>query len=787
MLKNFLKMSLRSLRRNKAYALINIVGLSIAIACAIVAYINYDYAQKYDAFHKNGPSIYRVFSIRHLNRQDVQYGIAPVPLGPALSRNIAGIVNSVRLEWTNAIVRNHDRVFSEHILCADNGFFSMFTFPLKSGTADLKNRSQVVISEEYANKYFGAGNPIGKTLTCLIADAQRELTVSGVVQKFPSNSSITFDLLASNDLLFDVGINKADDWSFWSGVLFVQVRDMGVLPALNRQLICCLQPAASANPKMPLSGFGIMPLAMVSRHNENLRSNELVSGTPISHVVGVAGMGLLLLLLACFNFINIAIAFSDQRAKEIGVRKVLGSNRFQLIMQFIGENICLCLTAMAGGLVLTKLALPAFNRLYPFVQLSLNLGKDWKLIAFLFVLLFVTGIIASLYPAMVITAPQPVSVLRGRFKTRKVSLTMRILLSFQFTLSIIMVIGSIAFAKNAEFSKKFDYGFQKNGIVSLPLPSSASFAALKSEMEKDPGIETISGCQTHIYYIGSSRNIRSGGRETEVQLFSVGFNFPETMGLRLLQGRFFQEHSAADLQEAVVVNAMLAKEMNWTAALGQVLSLEGKSYRVIGVIDDVYRGGPWVPAVPILFRMAKPEEFVWLQARVRPDAQERMLASIGSTWQRLFPKQPFQSLFQPPRLEAAIRLNQNIKTNFDAIGFIAIVLSAIGFFALVSLHIAARTKELGIRKVLGAKIGQLLFLTQRRFVTPIVIAFVLGDIGGYFLIRSLMGSIFAYHADITLTSLLLANFLVATLALAAVSTRIWRAARANPVESLRYE
>jgi len=226
--------------------------------------------------------------------------------------------------------------------------------------------------------------------------------------------------------------------------------------------------------------------------------------------------------------------------------------------------------------------------------------------------------------------------------------------------------------------------------------------------------------------------------------------------------------------------------MNWTSPLGQVLYLEDQPHRVIGVVDDVYRSGPWQPVVPVLFRLARPEEFAWLQVRVRPDAQERTVAAARAIWRRLFPNQPFTCIY-PTVLEEAVQLSQNIKTNFDAIGFIAIVISCIGFFALVSLHLTARTKELGIRKVLGARTGQLLLLTQRRFIAPIVVAFLLGDVGGYFLLRLLLGSIFAYHTEVTLLSLLLADLLVVAMALTAVGARVWKAARANPVESLRYE
>jgi hypothetical protein len=328
MLKNYFKIALRNLLRKKMYAVINIFGLSVAIACCIVAYLNYDYSYSFDAFHKNADNIFRVESIRVINGQEQRWGIAPLPLGPALAQDFSSVVRAVRFADERAVLRYQDQVFNENIHYADPGFFEMFTFSMKYGSADVLNdKTRLVLSEEYAHKYFGDDNPIGKPITLRYPNGQKlDFRVGAVTRKTPRNSSLDFDILASGEILVDVGIDEPNNWAHWNTATFVQVQNPADIATLHAQMRKYIQAQNSADHQLPVAGFYFEPLRKIALTSRDLRANGLSNGVPPSAIAGPSIIGVLLLLMACGNYMNTSIAFSANRLKEIGVRKVLGAS-----------------------------------------------------------------------------------------------------------------------------------------------------------------------------------------------------------------------------------------------------------------------------------------------------------------------------------------------------------------------------------------------------------------------------------------------------------------------------
>lgn len=786
--KNYFKIAIRGLWRNKLYTAINLAGLSIAIACALIAYINWDYARSYNQFHRNYDSIYRVISLRPSTQVSTRQGIVPLPLTQALRRDFPSLERVVQMEWANSTVRKGEHVFEEGILYTDPGFFQMFTFPLETGRADLGNKSQVVISRDCARKYFGGANPLGQVLTSTFGNGYScQLVVSAVARNCPANSSIRFDLLTSAELLLDAGINKSNDWSMWTSAIFLQTGDSRVIPVITAKLQQYLAPQRAANTRTPLSGYDIEPLREVASRANSNRNDALQESTPSSHVIGIGVMGGLMLLMACFNFVNTALAFAGRRLREIGIRKVMGSRRFDLITQFLSENILLCLLALGAGLLLTRILLPYFNDLYPFVNLTLDLTGNLRLLGVLLLLLLFTACGAGLYPAWIITATQPVSVLSGQTKSGRLSFMMRTLLTAQFALAILAIIGCAVFSDNAEFNRNFDYGYRHTELVTIPVTNGAAFRILQNQLSNDPDVEQTAGAQRPIFYSGARRTIRGEGADRETMIYEVGFNYLETMGVRLMEGRLFQEKTASDQQDAVVISRLLAQELGWKKAAGKILTLDDKSCQVVGVVEDIFVQGSWRPLAPLLFRLAGPGQLTTLQARVRPGTENRVLDKLRSAWLRLFPDQTFGGFSENPLLNNAILLSENIQTNFNAIGFACITIACIGLFALVSIHIAGRAREFSIRKILGASVSHLAGLVNRDFLLMLAIAMIIGDVAGYFSYRLLMGAIFTYHTAIGGTALMLANLLVFALAAATISQRVWQSVTANPVKALRHE
>ena len=788
MLKNYIIIAFRNLSRNKLYAMVNIVGLSLAIACAIVAYLNYDYARQFNMFHQDARSIYRIVGLRTINGQTLRHAMVPLPLADRI-RNEAGIVEqTVAIERGGARIRYQDQVFNEGILYVDKAFFDFFTFPLKEGTVNLQDKNTIVLTEEYARKYFGQGPAIGKILTLLHANGVvQSLTVTGVVAKFPPNSSIQFNMVVSSDLLLDAGINKADNWAFWTHALFIKVKDREKLTALEQQLRSFLPLQNAVNQRVPLSGFTIDPLDRIAARSHNTRGEYLRGAYPPSQIIGVASIAMLLLLMSCCNFINTSLAFAHRRCKEIAMRKVAGGRKSQLAVQFLSENILLTMLALLLALALAVVFIPAFNTSFNQVHLSLDFAQNWQFGGFLLLLMLATGVGAGLYPALVISSYKPVQIFREKQKAGKMNIFMQTLLVIQYVISIIAIVATIVFAQNGNYFKGFDLGYEQNLIVSVPVNDEHTFTLYRNAIENYVEVESISGSLSHMIFSGPSRGISSAGIEREAFVYAIGFDYVETMRLRLREGRSFAKETASDVEESVMVNQTLANEMGWRSIAGKTLTLENKTFQVIGVIEDVYSQGPWELVLPAVMRMCKSEQYAMMQVRIAGDHLGSTMAYLKSTWLKLFPDRPFEGFWENGALARAIELSAGVNRLFNSIAIIAILIAAMGLFALVSLSVANRTKEVGIRKVLGASVPQVVAIVMRKFASLLILSIAIANVLGYFLLKKLLDVIWVYHVPIQVTAMLIGDLVIMMVGVMTVISQVQKIAATDPVRSLRYE
>lgn len=787
MFKNYLKIAIRNLWRNKVYAVINIFGLSVAIACAIVGYVHWDLSHSFDTFHANYDRIYRVTGKRVINNTEQRWGMVPIPLARHMKKDFPQIRDAVCMEWTPTVMRYGDKVFQENVLHAEPGFFNMFTFPLKSGTADLRDKSKIVITETLAQKYFGAENPVGKTLTVRYEGGiERDFTVSGVVQKYPYHSSIRFDAVTNAELLYDLGLNEKDSWRFWTHALFITADHPEDAAAIGNNMSGYLKLHQAANPNLAFSGFTIEPLSEVALNSRDTRNNALTGNLHPSQVFGLISISLLIVLMACFNFVNTSLSFAARRLKEIGVRKVIGGIRSQLILQFLTENVVLCLLALGLGLVLAEYFLPAVDAMFPGYNFAEYKYYHGPFIGFLAGLLILTAVVAGLYPAYVSSSYNPVSILRANVKVGKISYIMRTLLSFQFALSTIAVIGSIAFAVNTEYNRRFDLGYEKELVMTIPVNSEQTFTVLKNEIQNYPGITRIAGSTNHIFF-NPRGVIKYGTFEREANIYRVGFNYVETMRLRLKAGRSFDETISTDTANAAMVNETLVRELGWDNAVGQMLTINDRPYQVIGVVNDFYNQGTWGPISPAVMRVVPERNYTMMGVLIRPENIQETYSYLKKTWTRLLPHEPYQAMFQNPQLAEALMITESITRLMISISVMAIAIAIMGLFALVSLTIARRTKEIGVRKVIGASAGNIISLVNFEYIWLLVIGLIIANLSGYFLNSTLLDSVFYYNSGVGLWTIIGANALVLMIFTITISSQVWKVATANPVESLRYE
>ncbi|MFQ5629853.1 MAG: ABC transporter permease [bacterium] len=792
MLLNYLKLAVRNLFKNKLYAFINILGLAVAVAWSIVAYLNHTYNYTFDTFHKTADQVFRVKTVRLINGQERSWGVVPRPLGPAMAADFPAIDRAARLTRSTAVFRLGDKIFNETVLHADPVFFEMFDFPLKYGSSDglLRDNSKIVLSEELSFKYFGDVNPVGRQISLRYGSTvPHEFIVSAVTRKIPDNSSIQFDALAALEVLVEVGRDRPNDWRDWAHVLFVQVSDPAQLSTIASRLDRYITAHNAVAPEWQISRFYFDPLRNLAMNawQENLQRDILKRAMHPAGMISPTIIAALLLLMACFNYINTSIAFSSKRLKEIGIRKVVGGVRRQLIAQFMMDNFLLCAFAFVLALGLAEIFVPLHDSMWTYFELTLDYSENIGLILFLAGLLLFVGLVAGAYPAVYISAYRPVTILRGQQQFGRNSRLSRILLTFQFSVSILTLIASLVFVQNADFLKNMDLGFDKEQVVVVPLTSPRQYEPYRNAIEKHANVLAVAGARHHVQQNWSTQMVESASLQSRADIFAIGHHYISTMKLRLLAGRDFDESLLTDRHESVIVNQKLVHEFRWDEPLGQTIKLGSTRYTVIGVIEDFYNNGAWSPILATVFRLAEPEDFRYIAVRLQPGGVAAASEFLRREWQRLEPDVPYEGFFQDERMAEAISVSESIKTMFLYIAILAIAIAAMGLFALVSLNIARRTKEIGIRKVLGATVLHIMTLMNRDLFWLLLTAAMVASVAGYFTVQALLGSIYSYHVGFSVVPFLLAGFSLFVVAGLTVGWHVLKAALANPVASFRYE
>jgi putative ABC transport system permease protein len=793
MLKNYLRSATRQLALNWRHTLINVLGLSLALACSVVAYLNHEFAYGFDSFHENADEIYRVNSIRTVSDQSQTWGISPMPLGPTLEAEFPFIDDAVRLSQSSAVVRFGENVFNEDVYFAEPGFFEMFTIPLRQGNADaLGNPGEMIISPNAAEKYFEADNPVGEVMTLRFNEEERTFVVGGVTEEIPLNSSLQFDFLLPYETL-RVFNEDMDSWGRWGLVTFVRSSNAAAMSTLSDRLSEQIAVQNSARPDWIISRFDFVPFADMYLTSNDVRNYVLMSAVHPAAVVSPAIIAVLLLLMACFNFMNTAIAFAGKRLREIGIRKVLGGERRGLIIQFMGESMLQCVIAFAVALFLAEIFAPAYSSLWPNLDLEISYADNLPLFGFLGGLLLLTSLIAGGYPAYYISGFSPVNVLKGRQQLIGLNRFSKGLLTFQLANAILVLLASVVFTLNARYQETADLGFEREHTLMIPLGDAERFASFRDALGQNPDITSVAGSRNHVAWsrfgavVETLPSERGEPVKGETGLLLVGPEYPETMGLRLADGRFFDANREADFDDAVFVNQTFAREFGLDRAVGETVIIDSTRYAVIGLVEDYQTNGFWEPIESVAFRLTRPDQYIYLTASFRPDKLAQADEFVRETWKRLVPEEPYDGMLMKDRMAEAAQVNTGIRTTFMYIAFLAIIIAAAGLFSLMSLAISRRTKEIGIRKVLGATVSGIGLLVNREFIVMMAIAAVVATALGYFAMTALLDSIWAFHSGVGWVPPIAAIGAILLIALATVGHQVYRVATANPVDALRYE
>jgi putative ABC transport system permease protein len=806
MIGSTLKTAIRHIRKRKGQSFLKIFGLSLGIASCLLIYLFVADELSFDDFHENGAALFRLVQIhydegsgRHTGFQE----FIPAPVGPELLRTVPDVVQQSRFVTGQGVVRYRDKVFSETLTMVDPGFLEMFTFPLVAGEprAALADRHDLVLTRSTATKYFGDDDPIGRTLAVDFGRSSLDFVVTAVVSDPPRNSSLRFAVLVPFENLPAAADDPLalQDWGRWFCPLSVRLRPAAtpasVAPVLDR---FCRQYFGTTIENGLREGQDPFTFGLQNVRDLHLDTRFAgVTGLKTSYLL--SAIALAILLAACVNFTNLSIGASSTRSVEVGVRKVLGAGRRQLLRQFWTEALLASSLALLLALLMTELLLPEFNALA---------GKELALATFfggagglaLLAVVFVTGVLAGTYPAAVMTAFPPAEVLKGKLRLGGGSALTRVLVVVQFALSVTLGISAVLLGRQVGFILNKDPGYASRDLVVVltqenePRESERVYRRFRNEALREGRVQGITASGREFGLFLPRSTFERGGREVRFAFDRVDPDFLPTMGLRLIEGRDFSSTAGAD-RDAIVVNERFVEALGPEFRLGELLGDPSRGFpydrRVIGVVADCHflpLRNRIEPLALYVGELPSPRRntFSRIMVRVRPEGRQGALAVLESAWKKVRPDKPFLATFQEDALAGLYGPERRWSAIVRYASWLSLLLACLGIFGLTAVALGRREKEMGIRKVLGAGAGRIMVLATREFVLLISLANAIAWPAAYVVMRGVLAA-YPYRIAITVPTFVLAwagSVLVAVLTILSLAARV---AFRNPVDSLRHE
>jgi putative ABC transport system permease protein len=792
MIKNYMKIAFRNLIKHKAFSLINISGLAIGMACCLLIIIFVQDELSYDKFNARADRIYRMTSEENRRGVIANYPLVFSGVPCALQNDYSEVLNFVRFDpRLNVLINSGDKKFyEERLFYADASVFEVFTFPLVKGDPDtaLKEPYSIVLTEKMAEKYFGSGDPMSQTL---MIDNEHDYKITGILKKIPRNSHIKFDFLASMATLEaqDPRYGKLWAWNCYSYLLlpegFSYLDLEKKFPDFIRR--------HRGEKAVEAYTFSLQPLTSIHLHSH--LAYEIEANGDIRYVYIFSAIAFFILLIACINFMNLSTARSANRAKEVGVRKVLGADRIRLTKQFLGESLFLSLTALPVAAALVELFLPAFNVMTG-KELRIDyFGNSVVFIGLIGILLFV-GIVSGSYPAFFLSTFRPSEVLKGKLRAGTgSSLFRKVLVVVQFTISIILIAGTIIIYTQLDFIRNKKLGFDKEQVVVMPVSRSGigqNFEAFKRELLQNPGIESVCG-STSLPSLLPTRSvfIPEGVEEGErlpLRNVLVDYDFIKTFGMEIIEGRDFSRDFATDMKEAFIINETARKEFGWDSAVGKrLIDLDGPKGHVVGVVKDFHFRSKHQKIEPLILSLLPSSRYVYfVSVKIKSSNLRDTLNFLKDRWQAFSPGWPFDYFFLDDNFDRLYKSEDRLRQVFLTFTFLAIFIACLGLFGLAAFSAEQRTKEIGIRKVLGATVSNILILISREFTKWILVANLIAWPIAYFAMHRWLQN-FAYRVSIGWWVFIAAALLALGVALFTVGFQAVKAALANPSDALRYE
>ncbi|MGJ8715085.1 MAG: FtsX-like permease family protein [Maribacter stanieri] len=802
MFKNYLKIAWRNLIKDKTNTGLNVVGLSVAFAVAILLGMAAMFQLSYDGFHANVDSIYKVVRTEQTPKGPKAGTVQPAPLAPALYAEVPGVKRIARCVEDGTLALYNDKEVSMDIIWVDQEFFSMFSFPILNGNDKnpLDNLNSVVVTKDGANKLFGSTDVIGKTFNLLVNGQETPFTVSAIADNILPQSNLDFQIAARFESHNEYNESK-EAWDRQYHAVYVEL-DEGMTASVfekNSEPFIDLhygeginrlkRDGATADENGRFINLKLVPLKDV--HFAKFKNGFVEVSRSRPYLI--FGIALLILFIACVNYINMSIAKTAKRLKEIGMRKTLGAQKQQLFFQFWSESLFVFLLSITIGVVLSAVFLNDFKSMFNTQISSELLLSPVFLVGILLTVLVITMLVGG-YPALLMSRLGTIQSLKGKLESSGSNKVRNVLMVFQFGIAILMIVGTLVLWGQINYMRNKDLGFDKEQVVSFPLNGKRNshdmVELLRDELSGNPDIISVSGSDSNLGLGKDGGRSSSGigfeykGRIVMTNFLVVNHEYIQTLGLNVVAGRSFE--SAGD-SLGVVINEAMAKELGEQDPLISQLEIDdGVFYPVYGVVKDYNFTDLDREIAPMTFFMSRQQNLTYGFVKVSPANMANSFTAIESAWKKLEPNAEFLGSFVDENIDRTFKQEKTTAKMIASGSIIAILLSCMGLFAMSLLIVSQRTKEIGIRKVVGASVTSITYILTKDFLKLVLIAFVIASPIAWWAMREWLQN-YAYRIELSIWYFVVAGALALIIAFLTIGTRTVRAARANPVKSLRTE
>ncbi|MDF9799007.1 putative ABC transport system permease protein [Catalinimonas alkaloidigena] len=788
MFKNYFLVTIRNLLKNRVYSFINVAGLSIGICCSILILLWVFDETSYDSFIPKSDRLYQLMVNAEFDGKVNSWNSVPLPTYQAMKDADVNIKNAVVTNWGGEHLLNVDEnpIMKEGYYVGEE-FLEMFEFPLLYGDAAsvLDDASAIVITESTAKALFGDEDPINQIIR---VDDKSDLKVSGILKDVPSNSSFEFDFLIPYSQWRQASpwvVENEDNWGNYSFQVFLELNDPANEEAVESSIKNILIEHGEEDLKPELF---LHPMLRWRLHSEF--ENGLEKGGMIDYVNLFTIIAVFILIIACINFMNLATARSERRAREVGIRKSVGSRRIDLMGQFLGESIFISLMAFVIAILLAQLLLPLYNDLVE-KELAINYTSGLFWLCSMSIILL-TGLIAGSYPAFYLSSFQPVKVLKGKVKVgKKASTPRKVLVTLQFGFSILLIIGTIVIYEQIQLVKGRQLGYDQTNLITVDFTEEIgkNYDVLKQELLQSGAVEAVTRSNSSITQINSNNFVGWPGKPEDQRVIfttiATEYDYAETMGIKVLMGRDFSRDFVSDTS-AIVINKAALEIMGLEEPIGTQLDLWGDKRTLIGVVDDVMMGSPYQEVKP-MFMILDPDWTNAVSIRLtKGRALEASLAEVKDIFSQYNAAYPFEYTFVDEEFQkkfTTINLTSKLANLF---AILTIIITGLGLFGLASYTAEQRTKEIGIRKVLGASVLSIVSIMSKDFSRLVIISFLVSAPIAWWLLNMYLER-YPIRTEVAWWIFPITGLFALTFALIVVTTQSLKAAQANPVNSLRSE